>query len=117
VVPLMAFARISHASALNPLYSQGHGALAIGYYHAASGLDVVAQGPSFGDQIPFRAMVNGGERIQITPPGQSSNDNRSSSAPVVVQNFDLRGVSTNNRRRSVRQFTQGFGQTAAAMSR
>ncbi len=99
---------------LNPLYTQGHGALAIGYYHAAAGLDVIANGPSSGDTIPFRAMVNGGERIRITPEGQSGNDN----TPIIIQNFDFRGAdAVNNARRSRRQFAQGFGQTAAAMSR
>ncbi|WP_141340914.1 phage tail length tape measure family protein [Bradyrhizobium sp. USDA 3458] len=103
---------------LNPLYSQGHGALPqIGYFHAASGLDVVAQGPSTGDQIPFKAMVNGGERITISTRDQQANDNITRQAPAtIVQNFDFRGTQ-NNSRRTVRQFVQGFGQTAAAMSR
>ncbi len=123
------------AATLNPLYSQGHGALAIGYYHAASGLDLMAQGPTFGDQVPFHAMVNGGERIQITPAGQRSNSpisgndipsnfpawarelllNAMRSQKTVVQNFDFRGVNTSNSRRSRMQYAQGFGQTAAAM--
>jgi hypothetical protein len=103
------------AATLNPLYSQGHGALAIGYYHAATGLDVMAQGPSSGDTIPFHAMVNGGERIQITPAGQSSNDNsKPSAAPVQNIYMDLRGMNTNTARRSRRQIAQGLGQTAAA---
>lgn len=105
---------------LNPLYSQGHGALAIGYYKAASGLDLVAQGPTSEDQIPFHAMINGVERVLIqTPAQQAANNNRpaASVAPVtIVQNFDMRGVSTNNARRSQRQFAQGFGQIAAASS-
>jgi hypothetical protein len=46
------------------------------------------------------------------------NDNSSRSSPTtIVQNFDFSGTDTNNARRSRRQFAQGFGQTAAAMSR
>jgi hypothetical protein len=74
----------------------------------------MAQGPTSGDQVPFHAMVNGGERITITPPGKTTNDN--SKQTTIVQNFDMRGVSTSNARRSQRQFAQGFGQTASAMS-
>jgi hypothetical protein len=96
---------------LNPLYSQGHGALAIGYYKAAAGLDMIAQGPTSGDQVPFHAMINGGERVRIEPAGQSSNDN--SRQISVVQNFY--GISNNNRRRSARQAGQGFAQPIAAL--
>jgi hypothetical protein len=103
------------AATLNPLYTQGAGALAIGYYHAANGFDGVAQGPTSGDQVPFHAMVNGGERIQITPAGQSgTKQSGSGGQPVVIQNFDFRGTQSNSRR-SARQAAQGFGQTAAAM--
>jgi hypothetical protein len=103
---------------LNPLYSQGHSALPqIGYFHAASGLDMVAQGPSSGDQVPFHAMVNGGERIQIGPASKGGASQGGNSAPSITQYFDMRGVSTNNARRSQRQFAQGFGQMAAAASR
>jgi hypothetical protein len=105
------------AATLNPLYSQGHGALAIGYYHAASGLDMVASGPTSGDQVPFHAMVNGGERIQIGPATVAANNNSASVRPTttIVQNFDFRGAKSNSRRSS-RQYAQGFGQTAAALS-
>ncbi|MCW2110273.1 phage tail length tape measure family protein [Bradyrhizobium elkanii] len=106
------------AATLNPLYSQGHGALPqIGYFHAASGLDVIAQGPTVGDQVPFKAMVNGGERIRIeTPAQQAENDKGSRSPPIIEQHFDFRGTQSNSRR-TARQFAQGFGQSAAAMSR
>lgn len=102
------------SATLNPLYSQGHGALAIGYYKAAGGLDLMAQGPTSGDQVPFHAMVNGGERITITPPGKSSNDN--SRQVINNNNFVFNNTSTSNARRSQRQFAQGFGQMAAAGS-
>ncbi len=126
-------ATVASTASLNPLYSEGHGALAIGYYHAASGLDMVAQGPTFGDTVPFHAMVNGGERIQITPAsergGLSGDDipdsmpawaraillNAMRSPTTIVQNFDFKGVTMNNARRSRMQFAQGFGQAAAAL--
>lgn len=95
---------------LNPLYPQGHGALAIGYYKAAGGLDVTAQGPTSGDQIPFHAMVNGGENIKITPAGQSTNDN----SKTININQYFPGGSTDTSRRSMRQARQGFAQSMAA---
>ena len=83
------------------------------------GLDLMAQGPTSGDQVPFHAMINGGERVTIQTPAQQqragTNDN---SRSVVVNNsFDMRGVSTSNSRRSMRQFAQGFGQATAAAAR
>lgn len=103
------------AATLNPLYSQGHGALPqIGYFHAASGLDVIAQGPTVGDQVPFKAMVNGGERIRIeTPAQQAENDNRQSSQ-TVTNNFVFNDTKTSSDRRVRRQLAQGFGQIVAA---
>ncbi|MES5483570.1 phage tail length tape measure family protein [Bradyrhizobium sp. INPA03-11B] len=102
----------ANTASLNPLYN-GRGALQIGYYKAASGLDVVAQGPTSGDQIPFHAMVNGGERITVTPAGQSasSTDNRR----TIVQNITLPPAPTSSARRVQRQWAQGFGQAAAAL--
>ncbi|MGY3590126.1 hypothetical protein ACVIGB_010290 [Bradyrhizobium sp. USDA 4341] len=103
---------------LNPLYN-GRDALHVGYYKAASGLDVIAQGPSTGDRVPFHAMVNGGERITITPAGQNapSNDNSSGGRSTVVNNnFTLPSAPTNSARRNQRQYAQGFGQTMAALS-
>jgi hypothetical protein len=105
------------AATLNPLYSQGHGALAIGYYHAANGFDGVAQGPTSGDQVPFHAMVNGGERIQITPAGQSGTKQSGGGAPVVNNVFNIGSGTTNNSRRSARQVAQGYAQSIAAASR
>jgi len=102
------------AATLNPLYSQGHGALSIGYFKAARGLDMIAQGPSSGDQIPFRAMVNGGERIRI---GDASNDNSGSRTVVNNNSFVFNNTSTSNARRNQRQFAQSLGTTAHAMSR
>ncbi|WLB14833.1 phage tail length tape measure family protein (plasmid) [Bradyrhizobium elkanii] len=105
------------AATLNPLYSQGHSALPqIGYFHAASGLDVVAQGPTVGDQVPFKAMVNGGERIRIMTAAEqasssTSNDNRRNT--TIINNFSQ--VSTNSARRVQRQVAQGFGQALAAV--
>jgi len=99
---------------LNPLYSQGHGALAIGYYKAAAGVDLIARGPPSGDTIPFHAMVNGGERIRITPPG--ANDNSGSRTVVNNNNFVFNNTSTSNARRNMRQLGQGFGQMTAAAS-
>jgi hypothetical protein len=60
-------------------------------------------------------MVKGGERIQITPAGQSSNDNSRSSPTQIVNNnnFVFNDTSTNNARRSRRQFAQGFGADGA----
>jgi hypothetical protein len=43
---------------LNPLYTQGHDALAIEHYHAANGLDGAAQGGSPGvDSVPIHIMA------------------------------------------------------------
>jgi hypothetical protein len=72
---------------------------------------MIAQGPTSGDQVPFQAMINGGERVQITPAGQSSNDN--SKQTTIVQNFY--GGTQDNRRRSRRQAEQGFAQSIAAI--
>jgi hypothetical protein len=106
------------AATLNPLYSQGHGALAIGYYHAANGLDGVAQGGTPGvDSVPIHIMAMPGEPIKVGAAAIAANNNTPQPAQpsVVVQNFDFSGTNTNNARRSRRQFAQGFGQTAAAM--
>jgi hypothetical protein len=101
------------AATLNPIYSQGHGALAIGYYHAATGLDVIAQGPSSGDTIPFQAMVNGGERIQITPAGQSGNDSRPQQTNIT-QVFNLPADTNSDRRRTTSQLAEGFRRSVAS---
>lgn len=100
---------------LNPLYN-GRDALHVGYYKAASGLDVIAQGPTSGDQVPFHAMVNGGERIRIMTAAEqasapTSNDNRRST--TIINNFSA--VSTSSARRVQRQVAQGFGQVMAAL--
>jgi hypothetical protein len=103
------------AATLNPLYTQGAGALAIGYYHAATGLEGVVGGSGGTDSQAFHAMLTPGEHVKITPPGQqSSASGGSGGTPVVIQNFDFRGTQSNSRR-SARQAAQGFGQTAAAM--
>lgn len=104
------------AATLNPLYSQGHGALAIGYYKAAGGLDVVAQGPTSGDQIPFMAMINGGERVTVQTEAQQRAANSNSRSVVNNNTFVFNNAKTSNARRSYRQFAQGFGQAAAASS-
>jgi hypothetical protein len=73
---------------------------------------MIAQGPTTGDQIPFRAMVNGGERITITPAGQSNDNSR-----TIIQNITLPPASSGgSSRRSPRQYAQGFGQMMAAVS-
>lgn len=100
-------------ASLNPLYS-GRGALHVGYYKAAKGLDVIAQGPTVGDQVPFHAMVNGGERITITPANQRPT---SAGSSTTINNFDLRGMNSNASRLSARQVAQGFGRTVAVASR
>lgn len=97
-------------ASLNPLYS-GRGALHIGYYKAARGLDMVAQGPSSGDQVPFHAMVNGGEHIKITPAGQN-NDN----SKTIVNNNNFVFGKQSTGRRSAKQVAQGFGQMIASLS-
>ncbi|ODM71674.1 phage tail length tape measure family protein [Bradyrhizobium elkanii] len=99
---------------LNPLYN-GRDALRIGYYKAASGLDVIAQGPTSGDQVPFHAMINGGERVKIMTAAEqaaasASNDNRRS----TTINISMGAVSTSTERRVRRQIAQGYGQALAA---
>lgn len=105
---------------LNPLYSQGHSALKIGYYQAASGLDMMVRGGTPGvDSVPVPIMAQQGERIIVVPPGGRAPGNDNAPPPVVSQpmimNFTFGSDSTSNRRRSMRQFAQGFAQTAAAM--
>lgn len=95
---------------LNPLYSAGHSAMPqIGYYHAASGLDMIARGPTSGDRVPFHAMVNGGERITITPAG---NDNKRTYN--VSNNFNFGNASPGSRR-TRKQVAQGFNSSMRLM--
>jgi hypothetical protein len=104
------------AASLNPLYTQGAGALSIGYYHAANGLDGVAQGGTPGvDSVPIHIMAMPGEPIKVGAPAIAANSN-SQPAQQAVQNvyMDMRGMDTNTARRSRRQVAQGFGQIAAA---
>jgi hypothetical protein len=101
---------------LNPLYN-GRSALQVGYYHAANGLDLVAQGPTTGDQIPFHAMVNGGERITIGPANKASSSSTSNdNSRTIINNITLPPAPTNSARRSQRQFAQGFGQMMASVA-
>gem|GEM_PF-4588898 len=101
---------------LNPLYSQGHGALAIGYYHAANGLDGVVGGSGGTDSQAFHAMLTPGERVTVTPPGQAANSNAASGGPPVVNNvFNIGNGTTSTSRRSARQVAQGFAQSIAAL--
>jgi hypothetical protein len=105
------------AATLNPLYTQGAGALAIGYYHAATGLDATVQGSGGTDSVPVHIMMTPGETLSARPPGQSSNDNSGSSsrsAPTQNIYMDLRGMDSNTARRNRRQVAQGLGQAAAA---
>lgn len=110
----------ANTASLNPLYN-GRSALKVGYYKAANGLDMMAQGPTSGDQVPFHAMVNGGERIRITRAGEddsastaAGNDN---SKTVVNHNtFNFGSSQSGSNRRNARQVAQGYGQTMAALS-
>ncbi|MCP1832839.1 phage tail length tape measure family protein [Bradyrhizobium sp. USDA 4545] len=100
---------------LNPLYN-GRDALKIGYYKAASGLDLIAQGPTSGDQVPFHAMINGGERVKIMTAAEqaamtSNNDNRRN----TTINISLPPAKNSSARRVQRQYAQGFGQAMAAL--
>jgi len=62
-------------AALNPLYTQGHDALAIGYCHAANGLDGEAQGGVPGvDSVPIHIMAMPGEPIRVGPPAMVANN-------------------------------------------
>ncbi|WP_029581936.1 phage tail length tape measure family protein [Bradyrhizobium sp. URHD0069] len=98
----------STQATLNPLYQQGHGAMPqIGYYHAATGLDGIVQGPSGVDKVPVHMMLTAGEHIQVTPAGQS-NDNRSSRTTNLTQNIVVSGSDTPQRRRNAMQRAQGF---------
>ncbi|WLA62369.1 hypothetical protein [Bradyrhizobium diazoefficiens] len=108
------------AASLNPLYS-GRGALHIGYYKAAGGLDGIVSGGTPGsDSVPFNLMLMPGERLTVTPKHQvggtattTANDNRR----TVINNITLPAAPTSgSARRSARQFAQGFGQIAAALS-
>jgi hypothetical protein len=104
-------------ASLNPLYSQGHGALAIGYYKAANGLDGVAQGGTPGvDSVPIHIMAMPGEPIKVGAAATAANSNNPAPTTQIVNNnnFVFNGTSTSNARRSQRQFAQGFGQIAAA---
>lgn len=103
-------------ASLNPLYS-GRGALKLGYYKAATGLEGVVQGSGGVDSVPINVMATPGEHIKFTPPGQT-NDNHSQSKTIIQNNntnIVFNDVKTSGARRSKRQFAQGFAQTAAAM--
>jgi hypothetical protein len=106
------------AATLNPLYTQGAGALAIGYYHAATGLDGIVGGSGGTDSQAFHAMLTPGERVTVTPPGQSSPQQSGSAGQPVVNNvFNIGTGTTNNARRNARQVAQGYAQSIAAASR
>lgn len=96
--------------ALNPIYTQGKSALQFGYMPAARGVDFVAQGPSTGDLVPVHLRVNGGERVTVTPAGQTANDNRTSVTNIVINS------TQSTSRRAVRQFAQRYSQKVAALS-
>jgi hypothetical protein len=92
------------AVTLNPLYSSGHGALAIGYYKAATGLDMMVRGGTPGvDSVPVHIMAQQGERVRVIPSG--SNDNNRSSVTTII---NVSGNDTPQRRRSARQIAQNF---------
>jgi hypothetical protein len=92
------------AVTLNPLYSSGHGALAIGYYKAATGLDMMVRGGTPGvDSVPVHIMAQQGERVTVRP--QGSNDNNRSSVTTII---NVSGNDTPQRRRSARQIAQNF---------
>jgi hypothetical protein len=96
---------------LNPLYN-GRDALKVGYMGAASGLDMMVQGGIPGvDSVPVHIMAQQGERVQVTPAGQVSNDNSRTSTTIVNQYF---GGGSPMSRRSRRQALQGFNQSVAA---
>jgi hypothetical protein len=97
---------------LNPLYSQGHGALAIGYYKAATGIEGIVGGSGGTDSTEVRMMLTPGEHLKVTPQGQSSNDN--SRQTTIIQNFY--GGATSTQRRSRRQAEQGFAQSMLALA-
>jgi hypothetical protein len=100
---------------LNPLYTEGRSALRVGYMGAARGLDFTVQGGTPGvDSVPVNIMAQQGERVQVTPAGQVSNDN-SRVNNLTVNNYFGGGSSSS--RRSRRQLaTQGFAQMMAAAS-
>lgn len=99
-------------ASLNPLYN-GRGALAIGYYKAATGLEGIVGGHGATDSTPVHMMLTPGEHIKVTPPGQANNDN--SRSVFNTNNFVFASPASRNRR-SARQFAQGFQQVMAAVS-
>lgn len=105
------------AATLNPLYSQGHGALAIGYYKAATGLEGIVGGSGGTDSTPVHMMLTPGEHLKVTPKGQAPSNDNGGGTTVVNNNTSIvfNDTRTSNARRSLRQFGQGFGQAAAAM--
>jgi len=100
-------------ASLNPLYTEGRSALRIGYYKAARGLEGIVGGSGGTDSTPVHMMLTPGERVTVTPPGQSSNDN---SRTVINNVTNIFGGSQSTTRRSARQASQGFAQMMAASS-
>lgn len=99
---------------LNPLYTEGRSALKVGYMGAASGVDFTVRGGIPGvDSVPVHIMAQQGERVQVTPAGEVSNDN---SRSVQITNNNYFGESRRTSRRSERQLSQRFGQMMAANS-
>jgi hypothetical protein len=98
---------------LNPLYN-GRDALRVGYMGAANGLDMMVKGGIPGvDSVPINIMAQQGERVQVTPASQVSNDN-SKSTTVIMNNYF--GGSGSSARRSERSMIQTYAQQLAAVS-
>jgi tape measure domain-containing protein len=66
------------------------GAAAAGVPRAANGGSWMAQGPGAGDRVPFVAMVNGGERIDILTRDQQQAQNGNAAMNVKIVNTDRR---------------------------
>jgi hypothetical protein len=66
------------------------------------------------DSVPIHIMAQQGERVQVTPAGQSAgNDNSKTTVVNVTQNI---GGGGSNSRRSMRQLSQKYGQLMAILS-
>jgi hypothetical protein len=105
----------TNKASLNPLYN-GRDALKIGYTGAASGMDMMVRGGIPGvDSVPIHIMAQQGERVRVTPAGQTPSNDNAGSGTTITNNFVFNGRQS-NRRRSERQLGQRYGQMMHELS-
>lgn len=101
---------------LDPLMGQGHdylNSLKLGYYHAATGLTGIVGGSGGTDSTPVNMMLTPGEKISVTPPGATEENNNNSKTVNQSNTFVFNGISSQKDKRTARQRSQSFISAAA----